>query len=154
LSNFLKVASYTKKLTCSQDVVDAINTQQAFSNVERLEKGMTPIKTIPIVHKFINDSVADLLVVDQLRSYYNFFTDDTFELKSSILSDLKDFIKIPTRNFLNVTQKIKKKKTSLQENVIVTEKIKTEFLEAKHIRIKNIIDLKEDFFKKDLSVKK
>jgi len=115
---------------------------------------MIPVKTIPIVHSFVNDSVADLLVVDQLKSYYNFFTDETFELKSTILSDLKDSIKIPAHTFLNVNQKKKKKRTSLKENAVVTETIKTEFLEAKHTRIKNMIDLKEDFFKEAPSIKK
>jgi hypothetical protein len=129
-------------------VVDAIDNQQAFSNQERIKSGLKPIITIPLIHNFLNEKLVDLLVVDQLRSYYNFFTDDNFELKSSILSDLKASVKIPYNLFLQVSQKEKKKNASLHENIIVTETIKTEFLEAKHMRIKKILDLKENFFKK------
>ena len=66
---------------------------------------------------------------------------------STILSDLKIPVKIPFHLLLNVVQKQKKKKTSLIESAIITEKIKTDSLEAKHARINKIIDLKEDFFK-------
>ena len=145
---FLKVENYTKKLACSQDVVDAINNQQAISNIERIKSGLKPIITIPLIHNFLNDSVVDLLVVDQLRSYYNFFTNENFELESKILSDLNASVKIPSKILLQVSQTKKKKDSNLHENIIITEKIKTEFLEAKHKRIENIIDLKENFFKK------
>lgn len=135
-------------------MVDAINNQQAISNIERIKAGLKPIITIPLIHNFVNDSVVDLLVVDQLRSYYNFFTNENFELKSTIVSDLKASVKIPSKMLLQVSQTKKKKDSSLNENIILTEKIKTEFLEAKHKRIKNIIDLKENFFKKGQLINK
>lgn len=69
LSLFLKIANYTKKLTSSQDVVDAIIEQQALSNIERFKNGLGPIETLPIIHVFLNENLVNLLVVDHLRRF-------------------------------------------------------------------------------------
>lgn len=148
VSLFLKIANYKVKLTSSQDIVDAIKNQQAFSNKERAKDGNEPIDTIPIVHNFINDKLVNRLIVDHLRCYYNFFTDKDFELSSVIISDLRESFKIPNKTYELVNTKTSKKTSTLVEQPIVTEEIKLEFLKLKHMQINNLIALKDEYFKK------
>jgi hypothetical protein len=150
----LKVENFTKKLTSSQDVVDAINNQQAISNNERERNGLDSIETIPIIHTFLNQMLINTLVVDNLRCYYNFFTDKFFKLSSVVISDLKEPIQIPYEILENVQANKNKKKTSLVENKVVAEIITTEFLASKHLKIKNLLNLKEEYFKKKMPLNK
>ena len=106
---YLKVENFTKKLTSSQDVVDAINNQQAISNNERERNGLDSIETIPIIHTFLNQMLINTLVVDNLRCYYNFFTDKNFKLSSVVISDLREPIQIPYEILENVQANKKKK---------------------------------------------
>ena len=46
LSVFLKNAQYTKQLTCTQDVIEALEIEQAKSNVNRDKLCLKPIKSI------------------------------------------------------------------------------------------------------------
>jgi hypothetical protein len=156
LTMFLKVENFTKKLASNQDVVDAINKQQSFSNNERIKNGLEPIETIPIIHNFLNQNFVNELVVDHLKCFYNFFTDKNFILNSVIVSDLKESIQIPFKAFENVPAKSKKiKNQSLIENPIIDEQISTQFLKKKHLMIKNMIDLKTGYFNnKTISSKK
>ncbi len=150
----MKVENFTKKLTSSQDVVDAINNQQAISNNERERNGLDSIETIPIIHTFLNQMLINTLVVDNLRCYYNFFTDKFFKLSSVVISDLKEPIQIPYEILENVQANKNKKKTSLVENKVVAEIITTEFLASKHLKIKNLLNLKEEYFKKKMPLNK
>ena len=145
----MKVENYTKKLISSQDVVDAINNQQRCSNNERMKNGLEEIETIPVIHNYLNQNFVNELVVDNLRCYYNFFTDKYYNLSSVIISDLKVSIKVPHQIFENV-HAIKRKNAkiaTLIENPVIDEKSSTEFLEAKHLKMKKLIDLKENYFK-------
>jgi hypothetical protein len=153
---FLKVENFTKKLASNQDVVDAINKQQSVSNDERIKSGLEPIETIPIIHNFLNQHFVNELVVEHLKCYYNFFADKNFKLSSVIVSDLKASILIPFKYFENVPAKTKRfKNQSSVEIPIIDEKISTEFLKKKHLKIKNMIDLKEGYFNnKAISAKK
>jgi hypothetical protein len=148
VSLFLKIANYKVKLTSSQDIVDAIKNQQTLSNLERAKNGNEPIDTIPIVHNFINDKLVNRLIVDHLRSYYNFFTDKDFELSSVIISDLRESFKIPNKSYEMVHAKTSKKSATLVEQPIVTEEFKSEFLKLKQTQINNLIALKAEYFKK------
>lgn len=78
---------------------------------------------------------------------------ENLELSSMIMSDLKGSIIVPFKISRNVSKK-QKKNSSLFENKIVTKPISDKYLEAKHLRMKNMIDLKEDFFKKKRSTDK
>ena len=115
---YLKVENFTKKLTSSQDVVDAINNQQAISNNERERNGLVSIETIPIIHTFLNQMLINTLVVDNLRCYYNFFTDKFFKLSSVVISDLKEPIQIPYEILENV-QANKKKQAWLKIRLLL-----------------------------------
>ncbi len=144
----MKVENYTKKLISSQDVVDAINNQQRFSNNERMKNGLEEIDTIPVIHNYLNQNFVNELVVDNLRCYYNFFTDKHYNLSSVIISDLKVSIKVPHQIFENV-HAIKRKNAkiaTLIEYPVIDEKSSTEFLEAKHLKMKKLIDLRENYF--------
>lgn len=137
-------------------MVDAINKQQKFSNNERIKNGLEEIETIPIIHNFLNQSFVNELVVNHLRCYYNFFTDKNFKLSSVIISDLKESIQIPFKTSENVPAKKgrKPKTATLIEYPIIDEKITTIFLEDKHIKIKNLINLKEEYFRRKTSTNK
>ena len=148
----MKIANYKIKLTSSQDVVDAISNQQAFSNKDRVKSGNEPIETIPIVHNFINEKLVNRLVVDNLRCYYNFFTNKDFELSSVIISDLKESFKIPHKLYEQVPGKSTKKSSILAEKPIVTEDFKLEFLKEKHSHINNMLTLKGEYFKRKRTV--
>ena len=50
----------TKKLSSSQDIVDAINRQQSLSNEHRILSNKVPIQTIPLIHQYSNEKEVKL----------------------------------------------------------------------------------------------
>jgi len=149
----LKVENYKKKLTTSQDVVDAINNQQRFSNIERKKAGLMPIDTIPLVHNYTNEEYVSVLVVDNLRCFYNFFTDENFELNSLIISDLSNPIKIRYRTNQNLKQKLKKINT-LNEVKAETDEINIAHIQDKHSKMKKMIESNSCNFKETSTLNK
>lgn len=81
-----------KKLTCSKDIVDAIHKHQLLSNENRKRINLDPIitKAYEIDYQHLNSILRYFRKVKNVRLYYNFFTDKNFNLRSTILSDLRD----------------------------------------------------------------
>ena len=98
LSMFLKQESFLRKLTSSNDIVSAINNQQQLSNKQREKLGLESIVTIPLVHRYKNDKHTNLKIIQNLKSYYNFFSNKNFILSSVVITDLLDPIIIPFTN--------------------------------------------------------
>ncbi|CAF0871784.1 unnamed protein product, partial [Brachionus calyciflorus] len=92
VSNFIKQESFVKRLACSKDVVDAINKHQAISNEHRKKLKLKPIYTRAFVleRENLNSSLRFFRKIKNIRLYYNFYNDSTFNLKSTILSDLRE----------------------------------------------------------------
>lgn len=92
VSNFIKQESLVKKLTCSKDIVDAINKHQVLSNEHRHNLKKQPIFTRALVleKENLRNSSRFFRKIKNIRLYYNFYSDSTFNLKSTILSDLRE----------------------------------------------------------------
>ncbi len=109
VSNFIKQESMVKKLCSSQDICDAIEKGQFRANLnnaritslqkttthKKFEQAFTRAFVVPV---YDNSTVIHrFLAVDNLKRYYNFFTDgDSFLLKSHFMSDQSDFEVIKT----------------------------------------------------------
>ncbi|RNA02663.1 ubiquitin carboxyl-terminal hydrolase 7 [Brachionus plicatilis] len=92
LNFFVEKHEYlVKKLTCSQDIADAINKNQLISNIYRQKiKKLKPIQTLAYVVNFTNfEANLSFKKVKNITSYYNFFNNDADELRSVIVSDLR-----------------------------------------------------------------
>ena len=148
LSMFLKKENFCRKLISSQDIVTAINNQQNLSNQQREKHGLEPIVTIPLVHRYKNDKVINIKIVQNLKSYYNFFVDKNFSLCSVVISDLREPINIPFQNKQCLAIAKKKNQPEI-ENMIESSTVNFKAIESKHENIKNLIRLKEDYFKKN-----
>ena len=95
VSNFIKQESMLKKLCSSQDICDAIEKGQMHSNlnsarISSLQKSNTRREFVQantrsfVVPTYDNSNVIHrLLKVDNLKSYYNFYTDDDSFLPKS-----------------------------------------------------------------------
>ncbi len=115
MSVIIKQESYLKKLTSSQDIADSINNFQLQSNKYRREARLEPIDTIALVHRFNNDEIIHQKIIENLKLYYNFFSDKKFELKSKIFTDLNESYTIISKNKI---LKIKKIILKTIENVL------------------------------------
>jgi len=109
VSNFIKQESMVKKLCSSQDICDAIEKGQFRANLnnaritslqkttthKKFEQAFTRAFVVPV---YDNSTVIHrFLAVDNLKRYYNFFTDgDSFLLKSHFMYDQSDFEVIKT----------------------------------------------------------
>lgn len=98
ISHFLKEESMTKKLTSSQDICDAINKGQLRKNLQNERLSSLQKNTSKTIYKSIktrsfvipqheNEVRISQLIIKDLRSRYNYFTDDTFLLKTNLMSD-------------------------------------------------------------------
>ncbi|CAF0729553.1 unnamed protein product [Brachionus calyciflorus] len=90
VSNFIKQESMVKKISCSQDIVDAIHKNQDSANIKRKDLKLDPIVTYAYVveNGIEKNQVKFFRKVQNVRIYYNFFSTDSSVLKSVILSDL------------------------------------------------------------------
>ena len=87
---FLKQESCIKKLCSTEDVINAIMEGQKKSNIRRELLGLDPIQTLAIEHRpNVFDHQSFYRKILNLKSYYNFFTNNNFELRSVVFSDLK-----------------------------------------------------------------
>ncbi|CAF0988080.1 unnamed protein product [Brachionus calyciflorus] len=91
VSNFIKQESLVKKLTCSKDIVDAIHKHQTLANEHREKLKLKPnfTKAYVIEKEVAQNSQRQFRKINNIRLYYNFFNDKEFNLKSTILSDLR-----------------------------------------------------------------
>ncbi|CAF0809146.1 unnamed protein product [Brachionus calyciflorus] len=96
VGNFLKQESLVKKLTCSEDIANAIDKHQKLSNIRRDNLRLPPVLTKAYVLRKENiiSQIRSFRFVKNIRCYYNFFTDKNFTMKSTILSDLRNSIEI------------------------------------------------------------
>jgi hypothetical protein len=99
-----------KKLTSSQDICDAIEKRQMLANlnnarISSLQKSQDPRKEFKQVQtrSFVvpihanSNIIHNHLIINNLKRFYNFFTDDSFVLKSHFMSDQRDFEIIETK---------------------------------------------------------
>ncbi|CAF0975069.1 unnamed protein product [Brachionus calyciflorus] len=106
VSNFIRQESFLKKITCSQDIVDAINKNQDISNNHRKRLKLDQI----ITHAFVVDpnmKVSDykqIRMIKNIRNYYNFFKNSEGELRSVILSDLRTSKIVEYRNKMHTLE--------------------------------------------------
>lgn len=96
LSEFIRLESLVKKLSSSQDVVDAINKHQLIANMNiqaenktRRKSGklLSPVViTEAFVLKFKEINIQSFRKINNIKHYYNFFNNEKFDFKSRILS--------------------------------------------------------------------
>lgn len=128
ISNFIKQESHLKKITSSQEIVDAIHKHQEFSNRSRKNK----IVTKAFVLEKNDQSICSIRQVENLKTYYNFFNDENFNFKSRIISDLKIEKKII---FIDQIKPIIDK----NEKIIPEKKIENEVCNITNLKKKNFL---------------
>jgi len=109
VSNFIEQESLVKKLCSSQDICDAIVKGQLHANLNNArisslqrtntsrEFLQTDTKAYVVPVNNNSNVIHRLLVVDNLKRYYNFYTDDdSYVLKSHFMSDQSEFEIIQT----------------------------------------------------------
>ena len=146
---FLKQESITKKLTCSEDIVAAINRQQLKSNISREKLGLEPINTIALIHRYERPSYTNLRKVRDLKAFYNFFTDKNFEFCTVVFSDLKQSFKVPfkdkkIKNVFNIPQF-----NSMEEEKITPCTANFSKLVSRSAKIKQLVNYKGNNYKKN-----
>ena len=137
ISQLIKQEGYKRQLTSCQDILNTILNHQIKSNNEREKAALKPIFTYPLIHNFNNENIIKVKCVRSLNSYYNFFTDKNFLLRSTILTDhvksnsIKSYTRTKKSNI-----KIKSMNTQIKQ-------ISTNFkmLKKKNILIKNNLEL-------------
>lgn len=77
--------SLVKKLTCSQDIADAIEKHQKLANIHRIRLGKEAITTKAyFVDKYLSEETyLYFRNVTNIRNIYNFFNYKNFELRST-----------------------------------------------------------------------
>lgn len=139
ISNFLQQESMTRKLTSSQDICDAIEKHQLFSNVNNqrintLQKNTTKnfkqihTKAFVIPNYSFSEVTCSKLIVDGLKSYYNFFNDRFHTLKTHFMSDQLNFVVV--ENIKKTTQLLQIEKNPSSDKIKPVE-VKTSNLTKK-----------------------
>ena len=138
IHHFLKAETLVKKLSCSQDIVDAINKYQHLSNIERIKKNKDPIQTIPLIHDYSNDKIVKLKVIKDLKCYYNLYTNNELKLYSTVYTDLNNQKSFPV-NSKETMSNAPFSKAFLQEKIIepVTENL--DKLWRKNNKVENLL---------------
>ena len=145
ISNFIHQESMIKQLTSSKDICDAIIKRQTFANLEKirlneLQKNTTSkphdtVTTEAFVIPLYTNSVVTCseLIVSGLQKYYNFYTDNAYNLKTHLMSDqVKEISLIST---------IKIKSLTIERNENIVDKIQpvifnNEYLNSKMLNWK------------------
>ena len=108
VSHYLKMENFQRKINCSQDIVDIINSRQEVSNLERIKAKQNRIeikcfKLNPQIAKQTKHLKKSQIVVQNMRSYYNFTSKKEWDIdtkrtkliiESTIFSDLELKIKL------------------------------------------------------------
>ena len=84
----MKQESLKRKLSCTKDIIDAINSQQSESNISRKQMNKKEIKTIPLEYRH-DIKFRDIPFernIDGLKCYYN-FSNENNQFVSEIFSD-------------------------------------------------------------------
>jgi hypothetical protein len=111
------------------------------ANEQRVNEKKDPIITIPLVHRYSNESVVKKKIIKDLKCYYHLYSNDEFKLCSTVYSDLTE------KNF-NVISKIKSVKANIETKIMSDEKIIEPVianlvkLKAKNKKVEEIIKLK------------
>ena len=140
IDNFIKQESLQKKLCSTEDVILAIIKGQKQSNLRREKLGLDPIITVALEYRPNSfDHLSFYKKIFNLKSYYNFFTNENFELRSVVYSDLKKSFPI---KFKDSQFEIKKRteKNSLIETKVKTIEANVDKLVNKQKKISNIFD--------------
>jgi hypothetical protein len=101
VSHFIRKESMIRRLTSSQDICDAIERQQAITNSKNALISRLSNKNDKLRRHDFKEIITKLFVIPQLpdsvlkkslyvigiKSFYNFFTDNHFVLKSRLMSD-------------------------------------------------------------------
>ncbi|CAF0936737.1 unnamed protein product [Brachionus calyciflorus] len=95
VSNYIKKESLEKKLTCSQDIVDALKRRQKVSNdlrklsAKKKGKKLNPINLIAQKFELTDETISNnFQIIKNIRCYYNFKAiEPKFDLMSSIFSN-------------------------------------------------------------------
>lgn len=95
ISHFLKCESHVQTLTNSRQILDAVEKRQDFANKIRFESQLDPI---PFYIGILENSEYqdarvrnDFKRIDHIKSFYNFFSGESGEIKSHIFSDAVNF---------------------------------------------------------------
>jgi len=140
VSFFLKQEMLTKKLSSSQDIVDAINRQQSLSNEQRILNKKVPIQTIPLIHQYSNENKVKLKVIKNLKCFYHLYTNDEYKLHSTVYSDLNEnsfFVKSRDKE-----SRVPFVKSFNKEKIIEPINENLEKLWAKNSKIESIVKYK------------
>ncbi|CAF1001538.1 unnamed protein product [Brachionus calyciflorus] len=132
ISNFIRQESFIRKLSCSQDIVDAIHKHQLLSNKNRENKKLDLIETYAFIIEPSSQKKGNIRCIENINNYYNFFNDQEFIFKSTIISDLKKEIII---QFSDKSKAYSKEEIVQNEIKIANDPISIENLEKKLFHI-------------------
>ena len=128
-----------KQLTSSKDICDAIIKRQEFANLDKLRLNalqkttskpyeITKTKAFVIPLHSNLEITCKKLIIYGLKKYYNFFTDETFKLKTHLMSDQFKYIQLhPSIESSNIT---------VERNDTIIDKIKPVILNNEYLNSK------------------
>ena len=129
----------TRKLSSSQDIADAIIKQQNLANEQRIIRNEEPIQTIPIIHRYSNETIIRQRVIKDLKCYYHLYTNDEYKLCSTVFygSSGKSFFVNSKYKELEAKSP---QKTQSDEKIIEAAVGNLEKLSSKNEKIKKLIE--------------
>jgi hypothetical protein len=131
IQNFVNQESLVKKLTCSHDIVDAIERHQKIANQKLIRKKYGSINTNAFVVSREAGLDRNVRTIENLLIHYNFnnFNNEGI-MRSSLFSDLEKNLNVP---FTDSAFNAKKRKNQDQENYEEQEEEGEEELNEKKI---------------------
>jgi hypothetical protein len=147
LNKFLEQGSKLKKLTCIDDLIECIESQQFYSNQNKQDfnlndRLLTNLRCFKLNPNFINPlnkkkklPDVNVLKIQRIKSYYNIQLDENFELKTSLLADSPRLFHLPIASIISVVNAKYRNRVSQQ-------------VTTKYLKIKKNCGKKESFFNK------
>ncbi len=128
-----------RKLSSSQDIVDAILKQQNLANEQRVIRNEEPIRTIPLIHRYTNEKIIKQRVIKDLKCYYHLYTNNEYKLCSTVFygSSEKSFLVNSKYKVLEARDKHNK---NSDEKIIEAAVVNLDRLSLKNEKIKKLLE--------------
>jgi hypothetical protein len=98
ITTYLKYSSFHHKINSLHEIVNAIDHHQNLSNINREKENLGPIKVYNLIYqKRITKTKLNKMIIDDMTSYYNFFTIIPGEIFSKVLTNSSEIKKISER---------------------------------------------------------
>lgn len=139
---YIKQLNFKKQLSCTKDIVDAINDGQARSNEHRLSRNEKIIRVIALELNDVYETgrkkkvTQCYLTIPLIESFYNFRTvGETFKIVTSYTSNSDKLIEIEGLSDSCVSKKFETKK----QGDFIKEPVSIDYIERKQKTLTNLV---------------